>query len=176
MTAIPLSCVIDTNVPATANGANDGASADCAAASARALQAVMERGHVFIDDGGRIVDEYRSNLDARGEPGPGDVFLKWLLTHEWGGSRVTRVVITPLPGSEEEFEGLPRSADGTAAFDPSDRKFLAVAAAHPRRPPILQSMDSKWWGWREALRAIGVTIHFLCPAEIESKYHEKMEP
>lgn len=175
MTAVPLCCVIDTNVPATANGANDGASVSCAAASARALQAVMERGHVFVDAGGRIVDEYRANLDPRGEPGPGDVFLKWLLTHEWGGRRVTRVAITARVGSDEDFEEL-RLPKGHPGFDPSDRKFLAVAAAHPRRPPILQSMDSKWWGWREALRSVGVTIHFLCPAEIEAKFHEKMDP
>ncbi len=174
MTDAPVRCVIDTNVPATANGSNDAVPATCVAASARALQAVMRRGHVFVDDGGRIVDEYRANLSARGQPGPGDVFLKWLLTHEWGGARVTRVAITPRDGDEEDFEELPDPPAGVV-YDRSDRKFLAVAAAHPQRPPILQAYDSKWWGWSEALRAGGVTIHFLCPTAIEAKYLEKMD-
>lgn len=170
---VPLRCVVDTNVAATANGANAEAPPACVAASARALQRVMARGHVFIDAGDRIVAEYRQNLRAAGEPGPGDAFLKWILTHEWGGQRVTRVPITPINDADDDFAELPPPPAGTV-YDPSDRKFLAVAAAHPDRPPILQAFDSKWWGWQDALGAIGVTIHFLCPQAIAAKHREKL--
>ncbi|MBA2556621.1 MAG: hypothetical protein H0V12_04625 [Chloroflexi bacterium] len=173
MTGVPQRCVVDTNVAKTANGANPGAPTSCVAASARALQEVMNGGHVFLDDGGLIVKEYRGTLDPKGQPGPGDVFLKWLLTHEWGGLKVTRVTITPKAHGDEDFEELPDPPPGVA-YDRSDRKFLAVAAAHPDRPPILQAFDSKWWGWRTALAAVGVTIHFLCPEAIEAKHAEKM--
>lgn len=164
--------VVDTNVAATANGANDDAPADCVAASALALHQVMSGGHLYLDDAGEIVAEYRANLRASGEPGPGDLFLKWVLTNEWNERRVTRVVITPRAGGAG-FEELPEPDDGTH-YDPSDCKFLAVAAAHPGRPPILQSFDSKWWGWQTALGRIGVQIRFLCPKSIEAKYREKM--
>lgn len=175
MTAVPTRCVVDTNVAMTANGANEGAPATCVVASAKALQAVMAKGHVFVDDGGRIVAEYRDNLSATGQPGPGDVVFKWLLTHEWGGVRVTRVPITPAADDEETFVELPKPPKGTV-YDPSDRKFLAVAAAHTEHPTILQSFDSKWWGWTKALEKIGVTIHFLCPRAIARKHAEKMGP
>jgi len=165
--------VVDTNVATTANGYNDDVPVDCVAASARALKHVMDRGHVYLDDGGAIVAEYRRNLSAKGQPGPGDAFLKWLLTHEWGGRCVTRVVIAPRGADGDDYEELPTPPPGVT-YDRSDRKFLAVACAHPGRPPILQSFDSKWWGWRTALDEIGVTIHFLCPEAIETKYHEKM--
>lgn len=165
--------VVDTNVAATANGNNDDASADCVLASARALQRVMSHGHVYVDDDGAIVTEYRRNLSAAGQPGPGDVFLKWLLTHEWSGSRVTRVRITPKADDPTDYEELP-APPGDTVYDPSDRKFLAVSLAHANRPSILQSMDSKWWGWRHALQSHGVTIRFLCPAEIEAKYRQKI--
>ena len=168
-------CVVDTNVAVTANGANGDASAACVAASARALQHVMERGHVFIDPAGHIVEEYRNNLAPHGEPRPGNVFLKWLLTHEWGGARVTRVALTLKADDPERFEELPPPPAGVQ-FDPSDLKFLAVAAAHGEHPPILQALDSKWWGWKEALQKSGVSIEFLCPAEIARKYAEKMGP
>lgn len=165
--------VVDTNVAATANGNNADASADCVLASARALQRVMSHGHVYLDDSGAIVAEYRRNLSATGQPGAGDIFLKWLLTHEWSEDRVTRVRITPKVDDPTDYEELPAPPGGTS-YDPSDRKFLAVSLAHGSRPSILQSMDSKWWGWRQALEAHGVTIRFLCPAEIEAKYHQKI--
>lgn len=173
MSGVPVRCVIDTNVAVTANGENDAAGPKCVVASARALQAVIASGHLFIDHSGLILLEYRKYLRARGEPGPGDVFLKWLLTHEWGETRVTRVVITPKRENAAEFAELPTPSDGTV-YDSSDLKFLAVAAAHPEHPPILQALDSKWWGWRKALSDASVTIYFLCEDEIAKIYETKM--
>lgn len=173
MSGAPKSCVVDTNVPTTANGANQGASPQCIAVSGRVLKEIMDLGHVYVDAGGGIVDEYRRNLNARGQPGPGDAFFKWILTHEWGGTRVTRVRITPHGHDPESFHELPPPPNGIV-YDRSDRKFLAVACAHPDRPPILQSLDSKWWGWQEALAQQGVSIHFLCPDEVAKKHRTKM--
>ena len=169
----PTRCVVDTNVTTTANGKNPGAPASCVVASAQALKAVMDGGHVYIDDNRRIINEYMRNLSARGQPGPGDAFLKWLLTHEWGGIRVTHVRITEKDNDPEDFHELPAPRDGTS-YDRSDRKFLAVAAAHPEHPPVLQSFDSKWWGWRAALAEVGVRIYFLCPEAIQQKHATKM--
>lgn len=162
--------VVDTNVPVTANGANESASAACAAACARALQAVM-RGHLFIDDAGAIVTEYRNNLAAFQDLRAGNAFLKWVLTNEWNPYRVTRVRVTPT-GDVQGFRELPVPPEGVQ-YDPSDRVFLAVSAAHAEHPQVLQALDSKWWGWQKALSGAGVTIHFLCP-EIEKKHNEKM--
>jgi len=62
---------------------------------------------------------------------------------------------------EEDFVQPPHPPEGTI-YDRSDRKFLAVAAAaHEEHPPILQSFDSKWWGWREAVDQVGISVHFL---------------
>ena len=73
----------------------------------------------------------------------------------------------------EDFEELPVPDDGSV-YDISDRKFLAVAAAHSLHPHLLQAFDSKWWGWQFSLAKCGVTIHFLCPTEIQAKYKKKM--
>jgi hypothetical protein len=132
----------------------------------------MASGHVFIDDGGRLIAEYRANLRAGGQPGPGDAFFKWLLTHEWGEERVTRVAITPKAEDADDFVELATPPDGIV-YDRSDRKFLAVAAAHRDKPPILQSYDTKWWGWRAAFTEAGLTVHFLCEEVIAAKYQKK---
>lgn len=171
---MPVRCVVDTNVLLTANGGNAAASPECMAASGRALQQVKDEGHVFVDAAGAIMTEYRNNLTPFGQPHAGNAFLKWLLTNEYNPARITRVRLTPRAGDPTNFEELPLSPEGVR-YDPSDRKFLAVSAAHIERPPILQALDSKWWGWTEALKACGVSIHFLCPDEIAAKHREKLE-
>ena len=95
------------------------------------------------------------------------------LSNEWSEERVTRVAITQKEGGLEDFKELPSPPKGVR-YDPSDRKFLAVSAADPSHPPILQALDSKWWGWREALSRIGVSIFFICEKEIAAKYTQKM--
>ena len=56
------------------------------------------------------------------------------------------------------------------AFDASDRKFAAVAHAHPAKPPIWQAADSKWLNWWQQLRARDVHVEFLCPADAQRFY------
>jgi hypothetical protein len=170
----PKRCVVDTNVATTANRKNEGAPESCVAASAEMLQQVMRSSLVYVDCGGEIVEEYRKNLCAGGAPGPGDAFFKWLLRHEWLPHRCTRVKITPKQMDPSDYEELPPPTGGLEKYDPSDRKFLAVAAAATPHPVVLQSFDCKWWGWQESLEAIGVHIQFLCPEAIEQKYREKM--
>ena len=165
--------MVDTNVAMVADGSHRDASAACVAASARALQRLMTAGHLFVDDGGLIVQEYRAALGYPGPLTPGRAFLRWVLTHEWAGVRVTRVRITAKDDDPEDFREVPPAPAGVQ-YDPADRKFLAVAAGHPKHPAILQALDSKWWGWTAALGAAGVTIHFLCPVEAAAKHAEKM--
>lgn len=146
---------------------------DCVDRSKKALQDITAGGHVFIDAGREILGEYQRNILTKGERGVGTLFLKWLLTHEYNEARVTRVQITRKKADPSYYEELPPASDG-ARYDPSDHKFLAVAAAHAEHPPILQAGDSKWWGWQKSLARCGVTIFFLCPEEAEAKYKKKM--
>jgi len=38
----------------------------------------------------------------------------------------------------------------------------------------LQAVDSKWWGWKEALSECGIEVIFLCPDDIAEKYAKKI--
>lgn len=120
----------------------------------------------------RIIAEYRANALAKGEPGVGDAFLKWVMLNEWNPECVTRVPITPDNDCTGRFKETPHVPTGVV-LDPEDCKFLAVAAARPDRPPVLQAVDSKWWGWRKALKIAGVTIEFLCEADISAAFEKK---
>ncbi|MGH8498629.1 MAG: hypothetical protein ACRERV_07480, partial [Methylococcales bacterium] len=58
-------------------------------------------------------------------------------------------------------------------FDPPDRKFAAVANAHPDKPPVWQATDCKWLDWWSRLKKVGVTIEFLCPEDVYQFYRAK---
>lgn len=173
--SLPEKCLVDTNVPKTANLATQPDPASdvpdcCVLACIEAIEHVISRRTLVMDAGDEIFDEYRQQLSMRGQPGVGDRFMKWVHDNRWSFSNSDRVAITKNGDSYDEFP----DHDGLKEFDKSDRKFVAVANAHSEKPPILQATDSKWWGWKEALEEVGITVHFLCPEYADTKHTEKM--
>ena len=162
--------VVDTNVLLVANG-NSSCSKSCALACAKRLISIQESGKVVLDYGHEILSEYAKKQTGLGQPGIGFLFWKWLLNTRTSANHCHWVTITKLdPMGYAEFP----THEGLRAFDPSDQKFVAVSVVHDARPPILQAADSKWWGWRAALKECGVTVEFLCPKEIAGKFQKKM--
>ncbi len=125
--------VIDTNVLLVANGSHQEVSDESRAACVRALLARKESGMVVIDDGYRILREYGNRTYPNEPKGVGDAFLKWLLQNHSNATRVCRVPITET--GQDRFVEFPAPLL-EERFDPPDRKFVAVANAHPDKPPI----------------------------------------
>lgn len=162
--------VIDTNVLLVANNKHDEASPECVIASTQRLQAMQKSGVTVIDDAFRILGEYQHKTQPNAPKGVGDVFLKWLLRSRANPQRVHQVPITET--AEDEFEEFP-DHELQQSFDPPDRKFVAVANAHPDKPPVLQAVDCKWLDWWPALEKQGVQIQFLCPDDACRYYRNK---
>ena len=158
--------VVDTNVPRVANYPHDPthASPECVLACVRRVRELTASGGLLLDDGWRIIREYRNPLRGVGQPGVGDAFLREVLTRHADPSWCTLVPITDHP--ERGFEEYPADPD-LEAFDPSDHKFVAVALAGPQPAFVLNAVDSDWWEHREALERNGVRIEFLCPGEMD---------
>ncbi len=157
--------VVDTNVAVVANQDAPQASPACVLACVQRLHQIMtDHEKLVIDNHWLIIAEYRANLRSSGQPGVGDAFLKWVLTNWANVDRCDTVTITP-DGANSSFLEFPNDA-GLLSFDLSDRKFVTVALAHPQRPPILQAVDSKWWRFQDDLHRNGVTVDFLCKADI----------
>jgi hypothetical protein len=127
----------------------------------------MEGGRLVIDDKWLILKEYMANLKSSGQPGNGDAFLKWVLTNYRNPQRCEMVSITPKDGELTDFEEFPCIC-GLAGFHSDDRKFVAVAMAHPQHPPIFQAVDAEWWELRDHFTEAGVTVDFLCPGDIRA--------
>lgn len=163
--------VIDTNVLLVANRQHADVSPACIAECVQRLQAVQGgKDVVVVDDGFRILGEYLHKTSLNPPKGVGDVFLKWLLRNTGQSRHVQQVRITEL--AKNKFAEFPDAAL-QPRFDAPDRKFAAVAYAHPRKPPIWQAADCKWLDWWRELAAAGVKVEFLCPDDACRFYQSK---
>jgi hypothetical protein len=162
--------VIDTNVLVTAEG-GPGASRSCAASCQNKLLEIQAAGSVALDTGWLIIREYEQNLQTSRQPGVGFRFLQWLLNTRSAKDHCSWITITPQ--SLRGFEEFP-DHPGLKKFDRSDRKFVAVAARHSPKLPIVQATDSKWVGWAAALAECAIEVEFVCKNEIKLKYEQKI--
>lgn len=154
--------VFDTNVPVVANGLAGHASMACVEACIDRLLQSRAQDVILVDAGGLIFEEYQRYMAHRGQPGTGDAFFKWLWDNQANEGHCRRVEITsihPDPRGFAEFPDDPR----LAAFDQSDRKFVAVSRAAASAPPIVNASDTDWWNARDVLAEHGVSIEFVCP-------------
>lgn len=157
--------VIDTNVLHVANNNADHAGPACVITAIDRLQQIIRNGRICIDSLGFILHEYhRQGFSRSGQPGVGDEFFKWLHNNQ-ANQRVCELVdITPLNADGYDFKEFPK-VPGLQGFDPSDRKFVAVALSSSQSASILNAVDSDWWNFREELAANRVLIEFLCPEQ-----------
>lgn len=158
--------VVDVNVAIVANGhSSPQADAKCETACIDILMHVQKIGLVIIDDRMRILNEYRRHLSPSGQPGLGDSFMKWLCEIQANDKYCKRISITPRSDNPNDPEDYLEFPDDPALedFDPSDRKYAAVALASGLDPEILNAVDTDWWEFKDVLESHKVRINFLCP-------------
>jgi hypothetical protein len=157
--------IVDTNVPIVANQNSEQASPACVQACSRKLQEIQQGRYILvIDDQWKIISEYKHRLNQSGQPGVGDAFLKWVLTNWMNPTRCVLISIIP---QADTFAEIPTDPI-LQTFDPSDRKFLAVAFAHPQKPPILNAVDTDWWHFQHVFSQYGLRLEFLCPDAMQN--------
>jgi hypothetical protein len=162
--------VIDTNVLLVANGSHPDASPECREACVRRLLAQQRGGITVIDTGNRILAEYGNKTRPNQARGAGDAFLKWLHQNKHTTTRVHQVALNE--SEKDSYAEFP-NVELQARFDPSDRKFVAVAHAHESKPAVWQAADCKWLDWWRELFVMGVKVEFLCKADALKFYRKK---
>ncbi len=150
--------VLDCNVLAAANGMATHQPLVCQASSAEALRTAA-KGLVLVDDDDVILGAYRGKTNRSGQPGPAEVFYRWLMQVR-SDRRHCRVV--PLSrDASGEYADYPRDAE-FVTFDRDDRVYAAVAIASGLRPDIINSTDSDWLDVTHALERYGIRVRNLC--------------
>jgi len=157
-------------VPLVANGQHEDISPECVEECALALRNIMKKGRIALDDSFRILTEYQNKTSPRKGNGPGNAFIKWALRNN---ANPAKCDLVPLQEhSERIFESFPEDKE-LDDFDPSDRVFVAVSAAHPKKPEeILQAADSKWLDWAITLERHDIRVRFVCREDLE-RFHRK---
>ncbi len=158
--------VIDTNVLVVANRRSPQADPACENSCMEALQRIKINHRIFVDAGGDIFDEYSKNLSRKGQPGVGDAFFKWLWDFQGNPERCRQISLTPC--DQRGYKEFPADPN-LSGFDPSDRKFVAVALASKENPEVYNAVDSDWWERRTELNRNGVDIKFLCPQAMKKE-------
>ena len=159
------SLIVDTNVGVVANERDAHASPECVIACVDTLEQVVRgRVRLVLDADWEILEEYLRYMSSSGQPGPGDAFVKWALNNLANPDRCECV---PLDRTGDGYLRFPNDP-ALAAFDLSDRKFVALALTSESRPRIANAVDSDWWHAREALQRAGVEVIFLCPDQVSA--------
>lgn len=159
-------CVVDTNVPIVANGRPDLNGAPipaimCRIAAVQFLQDLFVEGRLVLDLAGDMQAEYRRHLNPAGQPGVGDRFYQIVLH-----SAPNLVERVELPRrADNEYASLPQSLID-AGFDPSDRKFAAMA--RQENIPVYNSTDSDWIEAEFVLAAEAIEVRHLCGADMSA--------
>jgi hypothetical protein len=152
--------VIDTNVAVVANGNPEIGSGQlpslkCRLASVNFLIEAVKNGKVFLDLNGDIVREYATYLNPIGAPGVGDQFYREVINSH--PDRIIRIELVRL--NNGEYADCPQILI-ESDFDPSDRKFAALAAK--TSATVVNSVDSDWINHAEQLQAANIPINNLC--------------
>ncbi|MCI0442906.1 hypothetical protein L0152_06770 [bacterium] len=153
--------VIDVNVLIVANYQTPQANLDCIAACVNALTEIAEKGIIVLDDGLRILSEYKNYTSFAGQPGVGDAFFKLVFDNQAVDSKCHIVHLTPKETNPEDFDEFPADPR-LSGFDYSDRKYAAAALCCPGSE-VLNASDTDWWHYRVALIENGIQLRFLCP-------------
>lgn len=158
--------VVDTNVLLVADRLQTAdtseAEIECIYQCVQALRHIMRSGQIVLDEGRLILSEYNRKLPRKKQPSVGSEFWRWVHRHQAMATHCSLIRISATDAASSKFAEFP-DHPALANFDADDRKFVAVAAAHPKKPPILQAVDAKWWQlWREALNDCGISVVYLC--------------
>ncbi len=153
-----MSFVIDTNVLVVASDPTRDCSEHCFDFLEKILR---DKSVIFIDvffDKERqsfcseIEDEYKKNIDSQDYAYQ---FLRKIFDHD-PNSIICRVVVKK--DEDENYLDFPSDLKN---FDPSDKKFVAVAIASNQNPEIVNAVDSDWKQYETVLKKY-VKLKFLC--------------
>ncbi len=155
--------ILDTNILIMADGNQSSqASIDCQLACIALIESVKNGdARLVLDNQDFVLNEYKQNFRASGQIN--GEFLIWLLSSIYD-QRFFALIESP--SNVNVLDHFP-STDDFGAFDPSDRKWIALACAYAEQndgyiAEIMQAADSKWCNFCKAFVDHGILCTFLC--------------
>jgi len=91
--------------------------------------------------------------------------MKWLWTVQADQRYCKQVHLHPRETEPDSFDEFPDD-ERLQSFDPSDRKYVAVALGSGLKPVVVNAVDPDWAEHFTALQETGLRIRFLCPQHV----------
>jgi hypothetical protein len=156
--------LVDTNVLIAANGHSPQVSASGVQKCEEFVEGLFEDTIISVDSNHEIFDEYFRHMNHSGQPGIGDVFVKYLFDRQ-ADNTICETVET---ARDEEclyrvFSDKPDLLD----FDKNDLKFVAVHFLSKYLSPIVNACDSDWADNKALLDSYNIAVVELL------EYHPK---
>lgn len=158
--------IMDTNVAKIADfDDSPQASPECQQACVQFVEDIIryDKHRLLIDAKWLIMTEYRNVIKKKG--GIGEQLIRWVSKHMGDENLCMMLNITPQNGTFTEYPDDTR----LIGFDPSDKKWIALARAymhhHPHHPapPIAQAGDIiKWRDFESVFGEYGIIILWMC--------------
>lgn len=157
--------IMDTNVAKVADfDDSPQASLACQKRCYEFVEAIVitKKFRLILDTTWMVMGEYRNVIKKKG--GIGEQLIRLLSSTIGSGEYSLLVPITRQNGSFIEFPDDSR----LEKFDPSDRKWIALARAYiqsyPDQPPspIVEATDDKWHAFEAVFKEYGVMIDWIC--------------
>lgn len=159
--------IIDTNVAVVANRQNAGVAEACVDACIIFLVTARTDHVVLLDGGDEIRTEYARALQQGRPYELGAQFLIHIYQQQCNADRVRIIDLKKTAtGDFVDFPNVPE----LAKFDPSDRKFAALA--RKTKTAVTNAIDSDWVDSFASLKANGITVDFLCGWDMRNWYIE----
>ena len=153
--------IIETNVAITASKKHEAASPQCVENCIHKILEIKNdiNNKLILDLNDEVFTEYHDNgyLSMSGQPGVGDIFLKWVHTNKENPEQCIKLTLEKDGDNYLDFPGVPELED----FDLNDRKFAVLSIMSG--VPVSNATDSDWKHYEEELGENGIQVEFLCP-------------
>lgn len=166
--------ILDTNVPAKASTPPEACPPEELEIQKSCMEYIRDLTHntdrkLVLDLEHEIWNEYHNNVIQNSNIGK--IFFRWL--YEYYPTILPQDHIKMTRNAEGQYITYPYDEE-TKSFDENDKKFVALANAHPEKPPIIEGTDGKWLGYEAAFAKYGIHIEFLDRDYARKMYEQKI--
>jgi hypothetical protein len=147
--------IVDTNIFIAANGKADQLTENDVNKCKLFVTALFSNTTISIDLQGEIFKEYFDYMNWSGQPGIGDVFVKYLWDRQYDKK------ICELVDINKDKNGIYkqlRNKDDLLQFDPNEHKFIAVYLGSRNSVTICNACDSDWENNKSLLSKYQINI------------------
>jgi hypothetical protein len=160
------SFIVDTNVFIAANSHSPQVEQSGIEKCQKFIDGLFSNSTISVDSNNEIFDEYFKHMNRSGQPGIGDMFVKYLYDNQCN-PEICEVV--EIKKDKKYLYQVFSDKPDLFQFDRSDLKFIAVYFLSKFSPDIYNACDSDWMENKALLDLYDVKVVELLEYNVKTK-------